>query len=285
MVAWVVVVLVSAVPAIVANELAGAVPAWWSTARLGVLGVLLVATLLVTALRPLWRFAVVMAVMVALLDVSARWDLSWPALQAVLGGDVLGGRLQAEQTGKLLVAAAMIGLLLVLGYRRRDVFLAVGDVRAPIRPAPLLGFPRAEPWTRFGGQWGVYVALGIGVALYLSTRPTGAQLAAVVPLLPAITVYAAVNAFAEEMTYRAPMLATLEPALGSTTALWQAALLFGVAHYWGTPGGPAGASLAVLMGWLLGKAMVETRGLLWAWGIHALSDVVIFTFLAASLVG
>lgn len=53
MVAWVVVVLVSAVPAIVANELAGAVPAWWSTARLGVLGVLLVATLLVTALRPL----------------------------------------------------------------------------------------------------------------------------------------------------------------------------------------------------------------------------------------
>ena len=97
--------------------------------------------------------------------------------------------------------------------------------------------------------------------------------------------YAAVNAFAEEMTYRAPMLATLEPALGSTTALWQAALLFGVAHYWGTPGGPAGASLAVLMGWLLGKAMVETRGLLWAWGIHALSDVVIFTFLAASLVG
>ena len=41
--------------------------------------------------------------------------------------------------------------------------------------------------------------------------------------------------------------------------------------------------LSVFMGWLLGKAMVETRGLFWAWWIHFLSDVVIFTFLAVTL--
>lgn len=34
------------------------------------------------------------------------------------------------------------------------------------------------------------------------------------------------------------------------------------------------------MGWILGKAILETRGLFWAWCIHLLSDVVIFTFIA-----
>jgi hypothetical protein len=61
----------------------------------------------------------------------------------------------------------------------------------------------------------------------------------------------------------------------------QSAVLFGTAHYFGM--GLAGAVLSVFMGWLLGKAMVETRGLFWAWWIHVLADIVIFTFLAATL--
>jgi membrane protease YdiL (CAAX protease family) len=104
-------------------------------------------------------------------------------------------------------------------------------------------------------------------------------------MLPSILFYAALNAFAEEMTYRAPMLATLEPAVGSIQALWLSAAFFGIAHYFGTPGGAVGAALSVFMGWILGKAMIETRGLFWAWWIHFLADVVIFTFLGAALVG
>jgi hypothetical protein len=38
------------------------------------------------------------------------------------------------------------------------------------------------------------------------------------------------------------------------------------------------------MGLILGKAMLETRGLFWAWWIHFLSDVAIFSFLALALV-
>lgn len=80
------------------------------------------------------------------------------------------------------------------------------------------------------------------------------------------------------------MLATLEPIGGSKQALWMAAYFFGIAHYFGTPGGILGGVLSIFMGWILGKAMLETRGLFWAWRIHFLSDVVIFFFLAASLV-
>jgi membrane protease YdiL (CAAX protease family) len=62
-------------------------------------------------------------------------------------------------------------------------------------------------------------------------------------------------------------------------------MFFGIAHFFGTPGGLLGAALAVFMGWILGKAMVETRGLLWAWWIHFLGDVVVFVFLALELQG
>jgi len=41
-----------------------------------------------------------------------------------------------------------------------------------------------------------------------------------------------------------------------------------------------GVILAAFLGWILGKSMLETRGLFWAWFIHFLQDVLIFAFLA-----
>ena len=38
--------------------------------------------------------------------------------------------------------------------------------------------------------------------------------------------------------------------------------------------------VAGLLGWLFGKALVETRGIAMPWLIHFLFDAVIFTFLA-----
>lgn len=282
--AWVVTVLVSAAPAIVAGRLTGTVPGWLLPVQLAVLVALLPAGGRWPALRPLRRFAVAMAAMLTLLVVVPRWGMQWPALQNLFGGNAFDARMQAEQTAKLLVAAAMVGVLLLLGLRRRDFFLAVGDVRAPIRPVRRLGFPGPDPWWKFGLIWSVGIAAGLAVALYLADPPT-AGLGSVAGMLPSILFYAALNAFAEEMTYRAPMLATLEPAVGSTHAVWLSAAFFGIAHYFGTPGGAAGAALSVFMGWILGKAMIETRGLFWAWWIHFLADVVIFTFLGAALVG
>ena len=42
-------------------------------------------------------------------------------------------------------------------------------------------------------------------------------------------------------------------------------------------------AVAIFMGWILGKAL-ETRGVFWAWWIHFLSDLVIFVFIALTLV-
>ncbi|MFT6001338.1 MAG: hypothetical protein ACI95T_000082 [Flavobacteriales bacterium] len=37
--------------------------------------------------------------------------------------------------------------------------------------------------------------------------------------------------------------------------------------------------LAVFFGWLLAKSIIETEGVFWAWLIHFLQDVIIFSAL------
>jgi membrane protease YdiL (CAAX protease family) len=282
--AWVVIAVISAAPAIVWTEVTGSTPGWLIGVQLGVLAGLLLGSVAWPVLRPLRRFAVVMIAFLVVLNLPNWMDLSWMPLQRVFGATPFDTRMQAEQTEKLLVTLVIIGVLLALGYKRRSFFLTTGNLRAPIRPVRLLGFPRRDPWSRFGLLWSIFIAGALAVALALTGQLPKEAFAAVVPMLPSIVFYAALNAFNEEMTYRAPMLATLEPAEGSTAALGQSAMFFGIAHYFGTPGGLIGAALSIFMGWILGKAMVETRGLFWPWWIHFLSDVVIFVFLAAGLV-
>lgn len=279
--AWAATLLVSALPAIVGAELLGGVPSWLWIAQLAIAVGLVVAALLVTRLRSLWRFGAVLAGLILLVRASALVDLGGAPL---FGGTALDQRMQSEQVVKLAVAALMVALLLTIGLRRRSLFLAVGSLRAPITPVRWLGFPRPESWVKFGLIWGLGIATALVVVQWLLIRPEPADWAGVVPMIPGILVYATFNALSEEVTYRLPMLATLEPVVGPVSALWQSAALFGLAHYFGIPGGVFGAVVSIFMGWILGKAILETRGLLWAWFIHFLADVAIFTFLAVQLV-
>ena len=89
------------------------------------------------------------------------------------------------------------------------------------------------------------------------------------------------NAFSEEMAYHAALLAPLYNAVGHSHALLLSAALFGLWHYYGVPYGVIGMIMAGILGWLLGKSMLETKGLFWAWFIHFWQDVAIFSFMAA----
>ncbi len=283
MASWVLVVVASAAPRVLLDVCAVPVPGWLVWAQVTVAVVVLPVSVVVPILRPLRRMAVALAAVAVLLELRPRMDLARRPVQELLGGTALDARMQSEQSGKVVVALALVGLLLALGFRRRSAFLAVGDLRAPLVPVRWLGFPKPVPWSRFALQWAAYIAGAVAVAQYLALRPTPVQLAAVVPMLPGVLVYAAINAITEELTYRVPLLTTAVPAVGARTALWQAAAYFGIAHYYGTPGGPGGAALAVFMGWILAKGILETRGLFWSWWIHWWSDIAIFVFLAMTL--
>jgi membrane protease YdiL (CAAX protease family) len=64
-----------------------------------------------------------------------------------------------------------------------------------------------------------------------------------------------------------------------STILVTSAVLFGLAHYSGSPGGPVGIIMAGILGYLLSQIVYETRGLGLAWFIHFVQDVIIYTAL------
>ncbi len=282
--AWVTTVLISTVPDILMDKLAGGIPAWLAEVKMGLLLALILSSFIWKTLRPLFNYLLVMFAFFTLFELLPLVNFTFPALQDLFGNTVFDVRMQAEQTGKVAVSVVMILILLWLGFKRRFIFLWRGDMRAPIDPVSVLGFPKPEPWSKFGLLWGFAIAGTLAVVFTLGAKPGSASLLKVLPVLPSILFYAALNSFNEEITYRVPMLATLEPVGGSLHALWLSAFFFGIAHYFGTPGGILGGILSIFMGWILGKAMLETRGLFWSWWIHFLSDIVIFFFLTLALV-
>lgn len=218
-------VVAGAVPAIVADQLTGSVPPFIVPTQLAALTLVLIAGARWRTARSL-RPAVVVLIGLAAVPAAQRWLLGrWPA-STDPGGPGFPASLVALQASKLLIAAAMIGVLLLLGKRPPEFFLAVGSVSGRIRPVRALGFPRPDPWWRFGLIWGGGIAAVLAVAFGWSG--SAAIDGSLMSLLPAIVVLAAVNSFTEEMTYRAPLLATLEPVIGSGRAVWLAAVYFGV---------------------------------------------------------
>jgi membrane protease YdiL (CAAX protease family) len=101
-----------------------------------------------------------------------------------------------------------------------------------------------------------------------------------IPLIPVSILIAAINAFNEEFTLRAAPLSELWKVLGKTQGLLITTLYFGIGHYYGVPNGIIGVLLSAFLGWFLGKSLLETKGFFWAWVIHFLPDIVIFTFYA-----
>jgi membrane protease YdiL (CAAX protease family) len=74
-------------------------------------------------------------------------------------------------------------------------------------------------------------------------------------------------------------IALLEPTVGAEAAILMTAAAFGLGHWYGNPSGPTGVLLTFGAGLGLAKAFIETRGLVWAWALHGLFDIVIFVFI------
>jgi membrane protease YdiL (CAAX protease family) len=279
--AWSITLFASLLPTIVVAEIIGAATGWLFWARVGVLAGMVVLSFVIPLLRPLRSFMILLAA-IYLLEMAASRATALPFWQAIFGGDNVSftTNMFGIQIKRVVVALLMIGVLLLLGFSRKQFFLVRGDLRAPVDPVRLRGFPNQDTWMRFGFQWAIYITLGTLAFLFIAGRPSGSALLQALPILPMVLLFAAMNAFSEEMTYRSALLAPLEGVVGPRQALYMTALFFGIGHFYGVPYGIIGMVLASFLGWMLGKAMLETRGFFWAWFIHFLQDVAIFSFMA-----
>jgi membrane protease YdiL (CAAX protease family) len=282
--AWGAMLLMSRLPQIVLQELL-AVETSFAWTALGIALLLLGLSYGWRALRPLRGYLLVMALVMlitgpldGLLRNSRLWT-SWFGQERGWRISFLGERLP------LLIEALLLILLLVgVGVKRQALFLAVGKLGAPAVGLRLPGI---------GNRWlliGPLLALLLTLLFFFGTAAmTGTQLSAlrsVLPWLPAILLFALINAFSEEVVYRAAPLSQLWQVVGERQAVWLTAVWFGLGHYSGGDlGGAVYALMAGGVALLYGKALVETRGILLPTVMHMVTDVAIYIFLALGAVG
>ena len=280
--AWAVILLASSLPKIILQEIFGQsiTNNQQTVFNLSAAGAALLASLAWPRLKALRPLALVLLALFASQWLVFRLARELPFIQAWLQTPGFSVAMLAELALKMVITLLIIGVLLLLKRKPQEFYLAAGDLAAPANPVPWLGVKPGDRWSRFGAWAAVFISLGTLSFLVIAGRPPLDIVARALPFLPAVLLAAAMNAFYEEVSYKASILSVLEGPVGKRQAVFLVAAFFGIWHYYGVPYGVAGVLLAGFLGWLLARSMQETRGLFWAWFIHFLQDVWIFAFMA-----
>jgi hypothetical protein len=181
-----------------------------------------------------------------------------------------------------LITLGVAGLVLLATYfagpdsfRR---FFGFGQIDAPVTPVKAIGLNPGpdETWKQVGLNFAVIITAVTAVFIYLNAFRGNSIAREHLRFLPWIIIFALSNSFVEEMITRFAVVSSLNGLLQPTVVYLISAAIFGLVHYFGTPGGIPGVLMAGFMGWFAAKSIGETGGFFWAWLIHFLQDVVIF---------
>jgi len=229
-------------------------------------------------LRTLERFLAVMVavnLLIAILPVLLEGSL-WQSLVPETTAPMVA--LLATRVLYSVLGLLVLGWAMLLGASRRELFARVGELNAETRTRRKDG--TYLRWRRFGSiamLFLVALVVWVGFPILPSTFDLGASL----PAIAIGAIAALLNAFWEETAFRAGPLSMLQRAIGPGAGVMVLALFFGIGHFYGAiPFGPMGLVAAGAVALLLGRAMIETRGLAWPVALHFSIDFVIFTFLA-----
>ncbi len=276
--AWAVMLIVSDLPEILITLLGGRIPLWTLWAKAGFLAAFLALTLVWKAIRPLWQYAMIFLVLFLSLYLTNQVrNTDWFQSRFNYVGVAFFTGYVAVFVLDITVALLVLAALWLIKRDRSAFFFVRGQIDAPIEPIPWLGIKAGESWKTFGWIFAIVAALIIAVPTILGIAPSGETLLKALPLLPTVLLLATVNAFTEEAYYRCSLLSTLHKTIGKTHTLLLTVVYFGLGHWlYGSPPGLGGFLLVGFLAWLLGKAMLETKGFFWPWFIHFVPDVVIF---------
>jgi len=276
---WILSILISILPDVLFVELTGHIPAWLFWAKIGLLSLLLFLGLFWEIIRPLWQYFIVFLVLYL-----SQWAFGWigntPQWRSWFGSSVFTTSMLGNQLLKLGPALILVIAMWIMKRRWNDMYLTIGKLDASAGPVSWLGIDNKVSWKNLGWISALCISGGTLAFLVIAGHPSLSAFTQLPPLLPAILIFAVTNAFSEEMSFRAPQLATLQEAIGPFQAILLTATYFGIAHYYGVPYGMIGVVMSGVLGWFLGKSMYETKGFFWPWFIHFMQDVMIFSFMA-----
>ncbi|MBK8041364.1 MAG: CPBP family intramembrane metalloprotease [Haliscomenobacter sp.] len=181
-------------------------------------------------------------------------------------------------------AFVLILVVLVLAYALRPdtfkEFFRAGDPGAPAGRLAWLGIKEGERWRSVGWSMLVIISVVTGIFMGLQLGQAPSAWSRLLAWLPWILLFAAMNALTEEVIFRFNLIVLLTGRMSAQAIYLISAVLFGLPHYAGMPNGILGVLMAGVLGYVLAKSVVETKGMFWAWFIHFVQDVLIIGSMA-----
>ena len=212
------------------------------------------------------------------------------ALMLVFGNQLLNKvGLQVHQNPfvnnliKFQLYALIIGLITAFVFIKLNPtsisYLGVGKWSAIAVKEKWLGINGTSTWFKNGLQLLIVVSLATSIFMFLGVKYTNSINNFQWWFVPFILLFSITNAFSEELIFRFAVVAGLVNQYPKTYILIISSTLFGLPHFFGNPGGIIGVIMSAMLGYILCKLTIETKGIVMAWLIHLVQDVIIFTAL------
>lgn len=142
-----------------------------------------------------------------------------------------------------------------------------------------LGINGKSSWKINGLQLLLFISIATGIFMFLAVKYTNSINNFQWGFIPLILLFSLTNSLTEELIFRFGIVGGLFNHYPKLTLLIISAILFGLPHYFGWPSGIVGILMSGVLGYILCKATIETKGLSIAWTIHFVQDIIIFTAL------
>lgn len=178
----------------------------------------------------------------------------------------------------LLTGGLVVILILVLNSESKKM-LRIGNFDVRAAKEKWLMIDGKTTWRVNALQLMLFVSIPTALFMFSGVYFSGCTGNFQWKYMPYVVLFAFSNALAEELIFRFGMAGGMHTVNSKRTILIGSAVLFGLPHFYGFPGGIVGVIMSGVLGYILCKATLETKGLLVAWLIHFVQDVIIFTAL------
>lgn len=184
---------------------------------------------------------------------------------------------------KYQIFALAVGILatiaiLILNPESKQ-FLKIGQLSSIAEKEKWLGINGNSSWRVNGLQLLFFVSLATGIFMFLAVKYTSSLGNFQWSFLPLVLLFSFTNSLTEELIFRFGIVGGLFNQYPKLTILIVSSILFGLPHFNGFPSGFIGVLMSGVLGYILCKATIETKGLTIALTIHFVQDIIIFTAL------
>lgn len=165
-------------------------------------------------------------------------------------------------------------------YDETKMYARIGKLTSHIRPEPFIHLHprRKDHWAFLGLDSTVVVAVVAIVIMHIPRIAyNGLQVDLMMKIMPMAIVFSFINACTEEVLMRLGIIVALKGIMEDKKIAIVCGIFYGITQYWSPIGGFLGMITGGFLGWFLAKSILETRGVFWAWMIHFVRDVLMFS--------